>query len=138
MVTILDSNGATLGQSTQGGVSFTYPQPGFGVSVSLPTNGWIDRLVITADFAEPADSPSIDVLDDGSTEWSFPFGSDYGHYGWQSLIVEPSIATYGISKAGALRSAIVTPVAHHTRFRSLTHYFRELRVISRRNPVVGL
>ena len=86
MVTILDSNGATLGQTTQGGVSFTYPQPGFGVSVSLPTNGWIDRLVINADFAEPADSPSIDVLADGSTEWSFPIGSDYGHYGWQSLI----------------------------------------------------
>ena len=86
MVTILDSNGATLGQTTQGGVSFTYPQPGFGVSVSLPTNGWIDRLVITADFAEPADSPSIDVLADGSIEWSFPIGSDYGHYGWQSLI----------------------------------------------------
>jgi len=39
MVTILDSNGGTLGQSSQGGVAFTYPQPGFGVSVSLPTNG---------------------------------------------------------------------------------------------------
>jgi len=109
MVTILDSNGGTLGQSSQGGVAFTYPQPGFGVSVSLPTNGWIDRLVITADFAEPAESPSIDVLNDGTAEWSFPFGSDYGHYGWQSLISD-GLDTFTTSETMYLDGSTATTV----------------------------
>jgi hypothetical protein len=109
MVTILDSNGGTLGQSSQGGVAFTYPQPGFGVSVALPTNGWIDRLVITADFAEPAESPSIDVLNDGTAEWSFPFGSDYGHYGWQSLISD-GLDTFTTSETMYLDGSTATTV----------------------------
>ena len=79
-------NGGVLGTASQGGVSFTYPQPGFGVSVSIPTNGWIEKLVLTANFAEPALNPDIDVIEDDTHEWSFPFGNDYGHYGWQSLL----------------------------------------------------
>ena len=26
------------------------------------------------------------MLNDGSVDWSFPMGADYGHYGWQSLV----------------------------------------------------
>ena len=86
MITAYSYTGATLGQTTQGSIPFSTPQTGFSLSVSLPTNGWIDRMVISSNFAEPAKNPSIDVLNDGSVDWSFPIGSDFGHYGWQSLI----------------------------------------------------
>ncbi len=85
-ITAFSSTGATLGQTSQGSIPFSVPQTGFALSISLPTNGWIDRMVISSNFAEPAVNPSIDVLNDGSTEWSFPIGLDYGHYGWQSFI----------------------------------------------------
>ncbi len=85
-INLLGPSGGTLATLSQGGIAFTYPQPGFGVSVSLPTNGWIDRMVLTANFAEPALNPDIDVLGDETHEWSFPFGINYGHYGWQSLL----------------------------------------------------
>ena len=85
-ITALSSTGATLGQTSQGSIPFAVPQNGFALSISLPTNGWIDRMVISSNFAEPAVDPAIDVLNDGSVEWAFPMGSDYGHYGWQSLI----------------------------------------------------
>ncbi|MGB0622763.1 MAG: DUF7151 family protein [Candidatus Thalassarchaeaceae archaeon] len=86
MITAFSSTGATLGQTSQGSIPFTIPQTGFSLSVSLPTNGWIDRMVISSNFAEPAENPAIDVLNDGSVDWSFPMGYDYGYYGWQSLI----------------------------------------------------
>ena len=86
VITALSSTGATLGQTSQGSIPFSVPQNGFALSITLPTNGWIDRMVISSNFAEPAVNSSIDVLNDGSSEWSFPIGSDYGHYGWQSLI----------------------------------------------------
>ena len=79
-------NGGVLGTASQGGISFTYPQPGYGVSISIPTNGWIEKLVLTANFAEPALNPDIDVIGDETHEWTFSFGDDYGHYGWQSLL----------------------------------------------------
>ncbi len=86
MIEAISSTGANLGQTSQGSIAFQVPQNGFALSISLPTNGWIDRMVITANFGEPAVNPSIDVINDGTSEWSFPMGSDYGHYGWQSLI----------------------------------------------------
>ena len=86
MITAFSPTGATLGQTSQGSIAFTIPQTGFSLSISLPTNGWIDRMVISSNFAEPAENPAIDVLNDGSVDWSFPMGYDYGYYGWQSLI----------------------------------------------------
>ena len=41
---------------------------------------------MTANFAEPALNPDIDVIGDETHEWTFSFGDDYGHYGWQSLL----------------------------------------------------
>ncbi len=84
-INVLNKFGSSLGSASKGGgVSFVTPQPGFGLSVSLPTNAWIDRLVISIIFAAPALNPVIDVLNDGSPEWSFMQGDSYGHYGWQS------------------------------------------------------
>ena len=86
-VTALDKNGASLGSATKGGsVVFSSIQTGFGLSVNLPTNAWIDRLVVTAVFAEPASNPVIDILDDEILDWAFPSGDSYGHYGWQSTL----------------------------------------------------
>jgi hypothetical protein len=86
MVTAYSFTGATLGQTSQGSIPFAFPQTGFSLSVSLPTNGWIDRMVISSNFVEPAENPAVDILNDGSVDWSFPMGADYGHYGWQSLV----------------------------------------------------
>jgi hypothetical protein len=103
MINALTSTGASLGQTSQGSIGFSIPQNGFALSISLPTNGWIDRMVITANFAEPAVNPSIDVINDGSSEWSFPIGSDYGHYGWQSLISD-GIESFTTSSTVSLES----------------------------------
>ena len=78
-ITFTGPNGGVLGTASQGGLSFTYPQPGYGVSISVPTNGWIEKLVLSANFAEPALNPDIDVVGDDTHDWSFPFGDDYGH-----------------------------------------------------------
>jgi len=43
-------------------------------------------MVISSNFVEPAENPAVDMINDGSVDWSFPMGSDYGHYGWQSLV----------------------------------------------------
>ena len=102
MITAYSYTGATLGQTTQGSIPFSTPQTGFSLSVSLPTNGWIDRMVISSNFAEPAKNPSIDVLNDGSVDWSFPIGSDFGHYGWQSLISD-GLETISTSSTSKLR-----------------------------------
>jgi len=85
-VTAYDVNDNQIGTSGSGGVEFTPPVTGFSLSIDLPTNGSIDRMVMTTVFAEHANNLSVDILDDGSTEWAFSMGDDYGHYGWQSLI----------------------------------------------------
>ena len=98
-VTVLNKFGSTLGQASKGGgVTFNTPQPGFGLSVSLPTNAWIDRLVISSIFAAPASNPVVDVLNDGSSEWSFLQGDSYGHYGWQSTFTSPTSDEFATSK----------------------------------------
>ena len=117
-------NGGVLGTASQGGLTFTYPQPGFGASISLPTNGWIEKIVLTANFAEPALNPAIDIIGDGTQEWSFPFGDDYGHYGWQSLLSgmgssittttldldgsSPVSLSFRIPSAGAVNAGIIS------------------------------
>ena len=122
-VTAYDEYGNQIGSGGAGGVSFTYPVTGFSLSISLPTNGWIDRLVLSANFAEHAKNAAIDILDDDSVDWSFPMGDDYGHYGWQSLIsgdsdvlsetltldgTNPSSVTVRIPTAASLYAGIVT------------------------------
>jgi len=90
VATIIDTQGNSLGFGPKGTtIEFTTPQTGYAVSVTLPTNGWIDVLRVSSRFANPASNPSIDVLNDGLSEWSFPLNSGYGHFGWQSLFSDP-------------------------------------------------
>ena len=90
--TVFDHNGNSLGSITKGGnIEFSNAMFGYSVSVTLPTNGWIDVLRISPAFANPASNPSIDVLNDGSEEWAFPISDQnsqfgYGHFGWQSML----------------------------------------------------
>ena len=83
-----DANGANLGPpSVTGGlVEFPWSQPGFRVDISLSPTGYINQLNISAKFTEPAKSPSLDLGSDGTDDWLFPFGTSYGHLGWQSMI----------------------------------------------------
>ena len=89
-VTVFDKSGNSLGSANKGGtIQFSHQQVGFSESVNLPTNGWIDVLRISSTFSDPSSNSQLDVLNDGSDEWSFPmFDGDYayGNLGWQSWI----------------------------------------------------
>ena len=89
-VTVFDKSGNSLGSANKGGtIQFSHQQVGFSASVNLPTNGWIDVLRISSTFSDPSSNSQLDVLNDGSDEWSFPmFDGDYayGNLGWQSWI----------------------------------------------------
>lgn len=87
-ITFKDANGAVIGpQGVTGGlVEFPWLQPGYRATVSLSPTGNINQLNISAKFAEPARSPTVDLGSDGTNDWAFPMGSSYGNLGWQSLI----------------------------------------------------
>ena len=102
-ITAYDHDGHLIGTVGAGGVvAFTRPVTGFALSIELPTSGWIDRMVLTADFADPARNPAMDVLADGTDEWSFPYDDDHGHYGWQSLISGGAAGTVAVSRTMVL------------------------------------
>ena len=87
-ITFKDANGAVIGpQGVTGGlVEFPWLQPGYRATVSLSPTGNINQLNISAKFAEPARSPTVDLGSDGTNDWAFPMGSSYGNLVWQSLI----------------------------------------------------
>jgi len=89
-VTIKDKSGNSLATLNKGqNIEFLSPQTGFSAVVNLPPNGWIENLQISAIFANPASNSRIDILDDGTNDWAFPFDGGYGHLGWQSFIGDP-------------------------------------------------
>ncbi|MEC8547899.1 MAG: hypothetical protein VXY31_01120, partial [Candidatus Thermoplasmatota archaeon] len=87
-ITFKDANGAVIGTPgiTGGLVVFPWLQPGYRATISLSPAGSINQLNISAKFAEPARSPTVDLGSDGTNDWAFPMGSSYGNLGWQSLI----------------------------------------------------
>ena len=91
-VSVFDAWGNSLGTASKGGnIQFSTQQVGFSLSITLPTNGWIDILRISSTFSNPPSNTVIDILDDSVEEWSFPSShqssnSGYGHLGWQSSI----------------------------------------------------
>ena len=101
-VTVYDIRGNSLGTASKGGtLQFSSQQIGFSVSVTLPTNGWIDVLRVSSTFSNPSSGSHIDVLDDGTDEWSFPMSDSsnhgYGNLGWQSLITTPDSSSRSTS-----------------------------------------
>ena len=90
-VEVLDSFGNALGANTKGSsVSFTTPQTGYSLEISLPTNGYINTLSIVHDYGEPAKDASIDAAADGTIDWSFPSSLGRGHYAWQTNLIPDS------------------------------------------------
>ena len=101
-VTIKDKAGNSLATLNKGNsVEFLAPQTGFSAIVNLPPNGWIENLKISSIFANPASNSRIDVLDDGTDEWAFPFDGGYGHLGWQSFLGDAG-GTFSRSKSVTL------------------------------------
>ena len=87
-VEVFDAEGNSLGGNNKGSdVAFTTPQTGYALEISLPTNGFINTLLINHDYGEPARDPSIDAAADGSTDWSFPSSLGRGHYAWQTKLI---------------------------------------------------
>lgn len=87
-IEVRDELGNTVGSSSKGGsVLFTTPRTGYSLHVSLPTNGYIDRLQISHLYGEPASDVEIDFADDGNLDWSFPNELSRGHYAWQTKLL---------------------------------------------------
>ncbi len=128
-ITAYDVWGNSLGTASKGGtIQFPNQEIGYSLSVSLPTNGWIDVLRVVATFSNPALDPRIDVLNDGSDDWSFPASdssdSGFGHLGWQSMITStdtssrstslsldgtnPETITFLIPESASINSGIVS------------------------------
>lgn len=88
IVQVLDADGNNLANSTHGGyVSFTNPINGYSIEVTLPPNGYIDEMLITPIYAEPARDVALDVAEDGSDDWYFPYSQGRGHLGWQTTML---------------------------------------------------
>ena len=88
IVQVLDADGNNLANSTHGGyVSFTNPINGYSIEVTLPPNGYIDEMLITPIYAEPARDIALDVAEDGSDDWYFPYSQGRGHLGWQTTML---------------------------------------------------
>ena len=91
---ITDSRGAiaSTGALTST-LNFSSREPGFGVRYTLAPNGFLEWSSAVGDMLQPALNPTVDVTDDGSIDWEFPYSGYFGHYGWQSLIHQSSANT---------------------------------------------
>ena len=85
---MLDANGNNIANNTAGGyVSFANPINGYSIEVTLPPNGYIEEMLITPVYAEPARDVAIDVAEDDSDDWDFPYSQGRGHLGWQTTML---------------------------------------------------
>ena len=101
IVQVLDADGNNLANSTHGGyVSFTNPINGYSIEVTLPPNGYIDEMLITPIYAEPARDIALDVAEDGSDDWYFPYSQGRGHLGWQTTMLAEE-ASYNPNQMGS-------------------------------------
>ena len=88
-VRLLTASGAVVGNAgLTGTLAYPMAQPGLGVQVLMQPGASIRNLTIAGVFGQPGENPEVDVLGDGSVEWSFPMGDDFGHHGWQTFIAE--------------------------------------------------
>ena len=88
LVQVLDANGNNIANNTAGGyVSFANPINGYSIEVTLPPNGYIEEMLITPVYAEPARDVAIDVAEDDSDDWDFPYSQGRGHLGWQTTML---------------------------------------------------
>ena len=87
-IEVRDQSGNSIGSTPKGGsVLFATPRTGYSLHVTLPTNGYIDRLEVSHLYGEPASNVEIDFADDGDIDWSFPNELARGHYAWQTDLI---------------------------------------------------
>jgi len=87
-IEVLDEAGNSVGSTSKGGsVLFPAPRTGYSLEITLPTNGYIDRLEISHLYGEPASDLEIDFANDGVLDWSFPNQLARGHYAWQTNLL---------------------------------------------------
>ena len=73
------------GLPLQSRIYLPHPLSGYGVDIEVGPGDWIEDF-IAEEFWEPAFNPEIDVVGDGTTDWSFNSNPNYGHFGWQNRI----------------------------------------------------
>ena len=91
-IEVLDQEGNSVGSTSKGGsVLFPAPRTGYSLEITLPTNGYIDRLEISHLYGEPASDLEIDFANDGVLDWSFPNQLARGHYAWQTNLLQGQV-----------------------------------------------
>ena len=75
---------AHSGMALNGVVTLSEPVMSLRPRIDLQPGGWLSRLSIAAITADPAIDASLDALDDGSDEWSWPQLPQHGPHGWQT------------------------------------------------------
>ena len=86
-VQLINSKGAIIGNTGLSNlISFTNPEPGYGVQFSIAPAGVLSSAIAEGAIGQPTLNPEIDVTDDGTIDWTFPTAPNFGHYGWQSYI----------------------------------------------------
>ena len=91
LIEVFGHGGNSLGNTSQGGyISFATPINGYSLEIMLPPNGFIDKMLIKSIYGEPARDIAIDVAEDGTDDWYFPYSEGRGHLGWQTTILEDS------------------------------------------------
>ena len=87
LVWITDSQGNKYGGlPLQSRILLPNPLSGYGVELEIGTGDWIEDFSAIGTFWEPALNPEIDVVDDGTIDWSFSSNPNYGYFGWQNRI----------------------------------------------------
>ena len=101
-VVLLDTLGNIVANgSLNSTLSFSSPEPGFEVRYIVSPNGNLEWATANGLMVQPALNPEIDVTDDGTVDWAFPYSPNFGHLGWQSLIH----STDGTSNAAGTTTA---------------------------------
>jgi len=114
-LTILDDSGAQIGHqlTTSGAITtFNSPQPGYALQVSLAPGGSIDNIETIGGFLQPALDASIDLIDDGVTDWEFDSSNGQGAMGWQltSSVQNLTVGTQSSIDVKVPTDAMVTGV----------------------------
>ncbi|MED6298250.1 MAG: hypothetical protein VX828_08120, partial [Candidatus Thermoplasmatota archaeon] len=93
-VRAIDSAGNVIGNiGLSGKITFSEPQPGFGVQINVNPGGHISSLWAEGEFGQPAVNPEADVTSDGTVDWSFPEGNAFGVHGWQQMLYQTRSST---------------------------------------------
>ena len=70
---------------------------GYGVSISMQPNSYIDWLMLESVMYEPAMDAEIDVTSNGIVDWGFPSDTSYGSMGWQNRFAGDNMSNTNVT-----------------------------------------